>query len=77
MCIRDRNVAERHGITRAAQDALAVEGHARAIRAIDEGRFKEQILPLAVKTRKGVSVFDTDEHPRAGTSLESLSLIHI
>ncbi len=73
MGVTAENVAERHGITRAAQDALAVEGHARAIRAIDEGRFKEQILPLAVKTRKGVSVFDTDEHPRAGTSLESLA----
>ncbi len=73
MGVTAENVAERHGITRAAQDALAVEGHARAIRAIDEGRFKEQILPLEVKTRKGVSVFDTDEHPRAGTSLESLA----
>ena len=73
MGITAENVAERCGISRADQDALAVEGHARAIRAIEEGRFKEQILPVEIKTRKGVTVFDTDEHPRAGTSIESLS----
>ncbi|MBB3957326.1 beta-ketothiolase BktB [Novosphingobium sediminicola] len=73
MGVTAENVAERHGITREAQDALAVEGHARAIRAIEEGRFKEQILPVEIKTRKGVTVFDTDEHPRADTVLESLA----
>ncbi|WDF74367.1 beta-ketothiolase BktB [Novosphingobium sp. KACC 22771] len=73
MGVTAENVAERHGVTREAQDALAVEGHARAIRAIEEGRFKEQILPVEIKTRKGVTVFDTDEHPRTGTNAESLA----
>lgn len=73
MGITAENVAERHGITREAQDALAVEGHARAIRAMEEGRFREQILPVEIKTRKGVTIFDTDEHPRAGTTLESIA----
>lgn len=73
MGITAENVAERHCITREAQDALTVEGHARAIRAIEEGRFKEQILPVEIKTRKGVTVFDTDEHPRAGTNAQSLA----
>ncbi len=73
MGITAENVAERCGISRADQDALAVEGHARAVRAIAEGRFKAQILPVEIKTRKGITVFDTDEHPRADTSLENLA----
>lgn len=73
MGITAENLAERHCITREEQDALAATGHSRAIRAIEEGRFKEQILPIEIKTRKGVILFDTDEHPRAGTSAESLS----
>ena len=67
------NIAEQCNVTRAEQDALAVEGHARATRAIAEGRFKEQILPIEIKTRKGTVQFDTDEHPRADTSLETLA----
>ena len=73
MGVTAENVAERHGITREAQDALAVEGHARAVRAIREGRFAEQILPIEIKNRKGTTVFDTDEHPRADTALENLA----
>lgn len=73
MGITAENCAERHQVTREEQDALAAEGHGRATRAIAEGRFKEQILPVEVKTRKGVTVFDTDEHPRADTSFEVLS----
>lgn len=73
MGITAENIAERCGISRADQDALAVEGHQRAARAIAEGRFKTQILPVEIKTRKGVNVFDSDEHPRADTSLESLA----
>jgi acetyl-CoA C-acetyltransferase len=53
-------------------DALSVTSHQRASRAIAEGRFKEQILPIELKTRKGVTVFDQDEHPRADTTLETL-----
>ena len=73
MGITAENCAERHGISREEQDALAVEGHRRASRAIAEGRFKEQILPIEIKTRKGVTLFDTDEHPRADTSAETLA----
>ena len=66
------NLAESHQITRADQDALAVESHRRAGRAIREGRFKEQILPVRLKTRKGETVFDTDEHPRPDATAEDL-----
>jgi acetyl-CoA C-acetyltransferase len=73
MAITAENCAERHQVTREEQDALAVEGHQRASRAIEEGRFKEQILPIEIKTRKGVTIFDTDEHPRGDTSGETLA----
>ena len=64
MGITAENVAERHQVTREAMDALSVVSHQRSTRAIAEGRFKEQILPVEIKTRKGTIVFDTDEHPR-------------
>jgi acetyl-CoA C-acetyltransferase len=67
------NVAERCGISREAQDKAAVESHRRAVAAIRAGYFKEQIVPVMVKTRKGVTVFDTDEHPRADANLESMA----
>ncbi|MDQ2801264.1 MAG: acetyl-CoA C-acyltransferase family protein [Pseudomonadota bacterium] len=67
------NLAESHQITRAQQDALAVESHHRAARAIKEGRFKEQILPIRQKTRKGETVFNTDEHVRAEATAEGLA----
>lgn len=73
MGITAENCADRHGITREEQDALAVEGHQRAARAIAEGRFKSQILPVEIKSRKGTTVFDTDEHVRAETSLDTLA----
>lgn len=66
------NLAESHQITRKQQDELAVESHRRASRAIKEGRFKDQILPIRIKTRKGEVVFDTDEHPRADANAEDL-----
>jgi acetyl-CoA C-acetyltransferase len=59
------NLAESHQITRTQQDELAVLSHQRAARAIKEGRFKAQILPVTLKTRKGETTFDTDEHVRA------------
>jgi acetyl-CoA C-acetyltransferase len=65
-------VAKKFGITRDEQDALAVESHRRAIAAIQGGRFKEQIVPIEVKTRKGPVPFDTDEHPRADASVEGM-----
>ncbi len=67
------NLAASHQITRGDQDALAVELHRRASHAIAEGRFKQQILPIKLKTRRGETVFDTDEHVRADTTVESLS----
>jgi acetyl-CoA C-acetyltransferase len=66
------NLAESHQITRGDQDALAIESHRRAARAISEGRFKQQILPVKLKTRRGETVFDTDEHVRANTTAEDL-----
>ncbi len=74
-------VADKYGISRAMQDEFAVASHAKATRAIAEGRFKEQILPLTIvhKSRaKGKLVeksivFDTDEGVRPGTTLESLA----
>jgi len=73
MGITAENCAERHQVTREEQDQLALEGHQRAIRAIEEGRFKEQIVGIEVKGRKGVTLFDTDEHPRADTNAEALA----
>jgi len=73
MGITAENVAERHQIDRAAQDALALESHTRAARAIAEGRFKEQILPVEVKARGGTRLFDTDEHVRPDAKLEDFA----
>ncbi len=73
MGITAENVASQWNISREDQDQLAVDSHQRAAHAIEAGYFKEQILPLEMKTRKGTTVFDTDEHVRADTSLESLA----
>ena len=73
MGVTAENVAERHCISREDMDQLSVTSHQRASRAIEEGRFKEQIVPVTVKSRKGEFVFDTDEHPRADTNMESLA----
>ncbi|SFU57089.1 beta-ketothiolase BktB [Pseudoduganella namucuonensis] len=73
MGITAENVAERYEISREAQDALALESHSRAARATAAGYFKEQILPVAVKSRKGEVLFEADEHVRADTTLESLA----
>ena len=72
MGVTAENVAARFGIDRAAQDALALASHQRAVAAIAAGRFAEQIVPVEIALRKGTIVFDTDEHPRADTTLESL-----
>lgn len=72
MGVTAENVAKEHGISRAEQDAFALESQTRAARAIAEGRFKEQIVPVEVSSRKGPVSFDTDEHPKA-TSAEALA----
>src|SRR5271157_2552323 len=72
MGITAENVAEIYGISRQEQDEWALMSYQRAIAAIEQGLFKEEIVPVEVKTKKGPVTFDTDEHPRADTSLESL-----
>jgi len=72
MGITAENLVTKWGITREEQDALAVESHRRAAAAIAEGRFKSQIVPIVKQTRKGEVVFDTDEHVKASTTMESL-----
>ncbi len=64
MGVTAENVAAQYQVTRDDQDALALTSHQRASRAIKEGRFKDQVLPVTLKTRKGETVFDTDEHVR-------------
>jgi acetyl-CoA C-acetyltransferase len=73
MGVTAENVARKFGITREAQDALALESHRRASHAIQEGYFKEQILPVPIASKKGEVVFDTDEHVRHEASLEDLA----
>jgi acetyl-CoA C-acetyltransferase len=73
MGITAENVAERWSISREDQDALAVESHLRAAAAQSEGRFKDQILPVELKTRKGTTEFETDEHVRPDASLEGMA----
>lgn len=72
MGVTAENVAAEHGITRADQDAFALESQARAARAIAEGRFRDQIAPVEISARKGPVLFEVDEHPKA-TSLEALA----
>ena len=69
------NVAATHTISRAEQDRLAALSHKRAVAAIKEGKFKDEIVPVAVKQRKQTVTFDTDEHPREGTTEASLSTL--
>ena len=73
MGITAENIAEKWKLTREQQDAFAVESHRRAINAIEKGYFKDQILPIELKTRKGTTVFDRDEHPRADASVEGMA----
>lgn len=66
-------IAQEFGVTRQAMDELAFSSHQKAIAAIDEGRFKDEIVPVELPGRKGqVTIFDTDETPRRDTSLEML-----
>jgi acetyl-CoA C-acetyltransferase len=67
------NLRREFGISREAQDRLAAESHRRAVEAQQDGRFAQEIVPVTVETRRGATVVDTDEHPRADVSLESLA----
>ena len=73
MGITAENLAAKWGITREQQDALAAESHRRAAAAIAEGRFKSQIVPIVKQTKKGEVIFDTDEHVKANTTMETLA----
>lgn len=73
MGVTAENVARQWSITREQQDALAVESHQRAARAIAEGRFKSQIVPILLRSKKGDAAFDTDEHVRADASLADMA----
>ncbi|MFN7757793.1 MAG: acetyl-CoA C-acyltransferase, partial [Betaproteobacteria bacterium] len=73
MGVTAENVARQWSITREQQDALAVESHQRAARAIAEGRFKSQIVPILLRSKKGDVAFDTDEHVRADASLADMA----
>jgi len=73
MGITAENLAVKWKITREEQDALAAESHRRAAAAIADGRFKSQIVPIVKQTRKGEVTFDTDEHVKAATTVESLA----
>ena len=73
MGITSENVAEKFNVTREDQDEVSVRSQQRAIAAIKSGAFKEEIVPVTIKTKKGEKVFDTDEFPREGTTMEVLA----
>jgi acetyl-CoA C-acetyltransferase len=73
MGITAENVAARYGITRGMQDDLALRSHQRAANAIAKGYFSSQIVAIELKTRKGITLFDTDEHARGDTTIEGLA----
>ncbi len=75
MGITAENIAEKYGITREQQDQFAANSQTKAIRAVDEGRFKEEIVPVQVKEGKVEVVFDTDEYPNRKSTVEKLGTL--
>ncbi len=73
MGITAENVAEKFGISREEQDAFALSSQQKAIAAVQAGKFKEEIVPVTIKSKKGDIVFDTDEYPKANASAEGLA----
>jgi len=73
MGLTAENIAEKWKISREQQDAFAVESHRRAVNAIEQGYFKDQIVPIEIKGRRGTVVVDRDEHPRADATLEGMA----
>ncbi len=73
MGVTAENIAARYGFTREQQDQFAVESHAKASRAIESGYFESQIVPVELKTRKGVEQFTTDEHVRKDASMADMA----
>lgn len=72
MGVTAENVADRHAVTREAQDALAVESHRRAAAAITAGHFRDQIVPIELQVRRKPILFERDEHVRSDTSLDGM-----
>ena len=73
MGVTAENIAEQWGITRQEQDEFACRSQNRAEAAVKSGRFKDEIVPVTIKTKKGEIVVDTDEHPTFGTTMETLA----
>jgi len=73
MGVTAENIAAKYGFTREQQDEFAVESHRRATRATEAGYFREQIVPVELKSRKGVEQFTTDEHVRKDASMENMA----
>jgi acetyl-CoA C-acetyltransferase len=73
MGVTAENIAAKYGLTREQQDEFALESHRRAANAVERGFFKGQIVPVELKTKKGVEQFTTDEHVRKGAKMEDLA----
>lgn len=73
MGITAENVAEKYGISREMQDEMALRSQKRAVAAIDEGKFKDEIIPITVHGRKEDTVYDTDEYPKRNATMEGLA----
>ncbi len=73
MGVTAENVARKYEISRAEQDEFALQSQLKAEAAVKEGRFKDEILPVEIPSKKGVIVFDTDEYPKHGSTLEALA----
>ena len=73
MGVTAENVAEQYGLTKEQQDEVAAASQQKAVAAIEAGAFKEEIVPVIIKGKKGDTVFDTDEYPKAGTTVEGLA----
>jgi acetyl-CoA C-acetyltransferase len=66
-------IANEYNVTRQAMDEFSFQSHQKALQAIDNGKFKNEIVPVELKSKKGITIFDTDESPRRETTLEALS----
>ncbi|MBR5581460.1 MAG: acetyl-CoA C-acetyltransferase [Treponema sp.] len=75
MGVTAENIAKKYNITRQMQDEFAIASQEKAIKAVDSGRFKDEIVPITIPSKKGDIVFDTDEHPNRSTSLEKLGTL--
>ena len=73
MGVTAENIAEKYNLTKEAQDEFAAESQRRAIAAVDGGKFKDEIVPLEIKSRRETIVFDTDEYPNRKTNIEKLA----